>query len=119
MKITRNQLRKIIQESTRLLTEDSFTRTATTDEQEAALRKLKSWLPKLGFAHFSSAPMPETYSPTIVLVDLTYHGSEIYVHQDGDITIRGRGDPVYSISDLRTELEAAGISSSPKHRSIK
>ena len=110
MKITHSQLRKIIRENVRLLTEDSFTRVATTGDQEKSLRKLKQWLPKLGFRYFHSLRMPETSPPTTVLVDLTYQGGELYIETDGEITVRGASTPVDNISDLRLELEMAGIS---------
>ena len=113
MRITKKQLRKIIQEASKLtrrpLRESRFTRTAETDEQEDALETLQGWLRQLGFRNFSSVPMPEAWSPRTVLVDLTHQGSEIYVNPEGEITVRGN-DPVLSLRELGQALEMNGIS---------
>ena len=111
MKITKNQLRKIVTEAVKLrkpLRESRFTRAAETDEQEEALEQLQEWLKELGFKSFSSTPMPESRSPRTVLVDLTHQGSEVYVNAEGEISVRGN-DTAYDIHEFRQALGMNGI----------
>lgn len=72
-----------------LLNESQFTRFADTDEQESAIRKVEQWVKRIGRRLVGGTPMPEVPAPATTILDLTYHGSEIYVEIDGTIKVYG------------------------------
>lgn len=88
-----------------------FTRLASTDLQEEAIRKVESWA-KRAKQCIVGADCIGKYPQTVIL-DLTYHGSEIYVHSDGfEDTALGNpgvtvnGEAVYNYQDFKRALEA-------------
>lgn len=72
-----------------LLTESQFTRLADTNEQETAIRKVEQWVKRIGRRLVGGTPMPEVPAPATTILDLTYHGSEIYIDINGDIRVYG------------------------------
>ena len=88
-----------------------FSRLASTDLQEEAIRKVESWV-KRAKQCIVGADCIGKYPQTVIL-DLTYHGSEIYVHSDGfEDTALGNpgvtvnGEAVYNYQDFKRALEA-------------
>jgi hypothetical protein len=70
-----------------LMSESQFTRLADTDEQESSIRKVEQWVKRVGKRLVGGTPMPEVPAPATVILDLTYHGSEIYIDIDGGIKL--------------------------------
>ena len=89
-----------------------YTRLASTDLQEEAIRKIEGWA-KRAKQYIVGADCIGKYPQTVIL-DLTYHGSEIYVHADGfEDTEYGNpgvtvyGEPVYNYEDFKNALADA------------
>ena len=89
-----------------------FSRLASTDLQEEAIRKVESWA-KRAKHPIVGADCIGKYPQTVIL-DLTYHGSEIYVHADGfEDTCLGNpgvtvnGEAVYNYQDFKNALANA------------
>jgi len=88
-----------------------FTRLASTDLQEEAIRKIEGWA-KRAKQPIVGGDCIGKYPQTVIL-DLTYNGSEIYVYSDGfedteygnpGVTVKG--EPVYDYNDFKKALEA-------------
>jgi len=62
-----------------------WTRAASTDEQERAIKKVENWVIQIGKRIVGGTTIGK--SPQTVILDLTYHGSEIYVNSDGKIEV--------------------------------
>lgn len=89
-----------------------YTRLASTDLQEEAIRKIESWV-KRAKKYIVGADTIGKYPQTVIL-DLTYNGCEIYVHSDGfEDTEYGNpgvtvcGEPVYNYEDFKNALANA------------
>lgn len=63
-----------------------WSRLASTDEQENCIRVLEDTLEKLRKKIVGGATIGK--HPQTVVLDLTYQGSEIYVNNEGILTIR-------------------------------
>ena len=87
-----------------------YSRLASTDLQEEAISQIESWV-KRAKKCIVGADTIGKYPQTVIL-DLTYHGSEIYVHADGfedteygnpGVTVNG--EAVYDYQDFKKALE--------------
>jgi len=58
-----------------------YTRLASNDDQESVIKTIERWAKKIG-RPICGAELIGKYHDTVIL-DLSYHGSEIYVHANG------------------------------------
>ena len=86
------------------------TKLANNDIQEEAIKKIETWLKKLNKKVVGGTKIGKYYGT--VILDLTYQGGEIYIHEDGfneteygnpGVTVNDI--PVNSFCDLKLALE--------------
>ena len=75
----------------------SWMKQNATAEQQKAANKIGNWCDKLGHRVTNGTAIGKNYS-TLIL-DLTYHGSEIYIHENGFDKTDG-GFPGVTINDV-------------------
>lgn len=64
-----------------------YTRISSTNEQESAIQKIEKWVKQAGL-HLCGGTTIGKHPQTVIL-DLTHHGAEIYVDDDGEIKVNG------------------------------
>ena len=75
-----------------------YTRLASNDDQESVIRTIERWAKRIG-KPICGADRIGKYHDTVIL-DLSYHGSEIYVHANGwDDT--DHGYPGVTVNDVQ------------------
>lgn len=86
------------------------TRLAQNDEQEAAIRKIESWVKKSGLRIVGGTQIGKYYDT--VILDLTHNGSEIYIHSNGfEDTDHGYpgvtvyNEPVKNYTDFKNAIQ--------------
>jgi len=87
-----------------------FTRLSSTDEQEEAIAALEATIEKMDDVRLCGGTTIGK-SPQTVILDVTYNGSEIYIDDDGEVTIKDERiidlDDAEEIREaLNTELTA-------------
>jgi len=74
-----------------------YTRLASNDDQESVIRTIERWAKRIG-KPICGADLIGKYHDTVIL-DLSYHGSEIYVNANGwDDT--DHGYPGVTVNDV-------------------
>ena len=64
-----------------LINESQYTRVGQTDEQEEAIATIEKWVKKLGKSIVGADTIGK--HPQTVILDLSHHGSEIYINTSG------------------------------------
>ena len=88
--------------------ESKYTRYAQTDEQEDVIRVVEGWLKKMGKSVVGGTTIGK--HPQTVILDITHHGSEIYISSGGwEGTPSRRGDenfPGLEVNGVHVESDA-------------
>ena len=78
-----------------------YSRMASTDEQENSIKEVENAF-KQNSIRIAGATVIGR-SPQTVILDVHYHGSEIYVNPDGEITIQD--EQFYSVDSMAGKIK--------------
>lgn len=79
-----------------------WSRYASTDAQEESIQQIEEWLEGTEKKIVGAVTIGK--APQSVILDLTYHGGEIHVNREGEITVNRE-----SVNDSTEFLKVLGI----------
>jgi len=80
-----------------------YTRLSSTDEQEEAIQHIEETILNMDDVQLCGGTTIGK-SPQTVILDVTHNGSEIYINDEGDVTIKG--EQIYDFDDADEIREA-------------